>query len=241
MITVNGHKITPTIFPDKTSQVWKIPDLVNKCKIIWEFEEEREIIDLLSLYKLLGSMGKEIVIHIPYLPYGRQDKEIDNYETFNLKVFEDIISLMDCKIWTLDCHGKPPRGVSNFNPIGHIHAAVKEADADIIIYPDQGAYNRYHEFMGRFPYTFCEKTRDPMTGEINGLIVRKSSFTGYHRPIIVDDICDGGRTFIEVAKQVAPICPDLHLYVTHGIFSKGLAPLREAGIKRIFTHKGEVK
>jgi hypothetical protein len=33
----------------------------------------------------------------------------------------------------------------------------------------------------------------------------------------------------------------VHLYVTHGIFSRGLAPLRESGIKRIFTHKGEEK
>jgi len=33
---------------------------------------------------------------------------------------------------------------------------------------------------------------------------------------------------------------DVALYVSHGIFSKGLEPLREGGIKRIFTKDGEV-
>ena len=33
---------------------------------------------------------------------------------------------------------------------------------------------------------------------------------------------------------------DVHLFCTHGIFSKGLQTLRDSGIKRIFTHRGEV-
>ena len=33
---------------------------------------------------------------------------------------------------------------------------------------------------------------------------------------------------------------EVHLYVTHGIFSKGLSVLRSSGIKRIFTKDGEV-
>lgn len=58
---------------------------------------------------------------------------------------------------------------------------------------------------------------------------------------IVDDICDGGRTFIEAAKLLQRLEPkEIHLYVSHGIFSKGLKVLTEAGISKIFTHKGEV-
>jgi ribose-phosphate pyrophosphokinase len=239
MITVNGHKITPTIFPDKTSQVWKLPDLPSKCTILWEFEEEREIIDFLSVYKLLENLDKIINIEIPYLPYARQDKKISNETTFNLSVFEDILGLINCPISTIDCHGRSPGNVMSFFPIKEIQDAIFESQADILIYPDEGATVRYRQGLPNYPYVLCEKTRDHLTGDINGVIVRKSALTGYHRPLIVDDICDGGRTFIEVAKQVAPICPELSLYVTHGIFSKGLAPLREAGIKRIFTRKGE--
>lgn len=47
--------------------------------------------------------------------------------------------------------------------------------------------------------------------------------------LIVDDICDGGGTFIEVAKAYKEKYPkiDLGLYVTHGIFSKGFAELQK--------------
>jgi len=59
----------------------------------------------------------------------------------------------------------------------------------------------------------------------------------------VDDICDGGRTFIESAGLLREAYPeaDIHLYVSHGIFSKGTDVLFDAGIKTIHTIKGEVK
>ena len=43
--------------------------------------------------------------------------------------------------------------------------------------------------------------------------------------IIVDDICDGGRTFIELGKIIRKDYDRLILCVTHGIFSKGVEPL----------------
>jgi ribose-phosphate pyrophosphokinase len=42
--------------------------------------------------------------------------------------------------------------------------------------------------------------------------------------LIVDDICDGGATFIGIADAIHEKDPDadVRLYVTHGIFSKGI-------------------
>ncbi len=42
--------------------------------------------------------------------------------------------------------------------------------------------------------------------------------------LIIDDLCDGGATFIEEAKYLKKLFPDkkLHLYVTHGLFTKGV-------------------
>jgi ribose-phosphate pyrophosphokinase len=41
---------------------------------------------------------------------------------------------------------------------------------------------------------------------------------------MVDDICDGGRTFIELAKELRGMGAEkVHLYVTHGFFTKGLS------------------
>ena len=58
--------------------------------------------------------------------------------------------------------------------------------------------------------------------------------------LIVDDICDGGKTFELLAEQLySNGAEEVNLFVTHGLFTKGLRPLKNAGIKRIFTNKGE--
>ncbi len=45
--------------------------------------------------------------------------------------------------------------------------------------------------------------------------------------VVVDDICDGGATFIALAQVIKVAQPDttIDLYVTHGIFSKGVDEL----------------
>ena len=52
---------------------------------------------------------------------------------------------------------------------------------------------------------------------------------------MVDDIFDGGRTFVELAKLILPMEPErLELYVTHGIFSKGYDEITQY-YDRIYT------
>jgi len=45
--------------------------------------------------------------------------------------------------------------------------------------------------------------------------------------LIVDDICDGGGTFIGLGEAIKKINPSakLELFVTHGFFTKGLDKL----------------
>jgi len=60
MIYLNGQPIEVTIFPDKTSQVWKIPEhfFSYKNEITWEFESESEFIHLAQLVALLKTYQK---------------------------------------------------------------------------------------------------------------------------------------------------------------------------------------
>jgi ribose-phosphate pyrophosphokinase len=69
---------------------------------------------------------------------------------------------------------------------------------------------------------FCEKQRDPSTGKIYQTNVLSGDLTG-RCAVITDDICDGGYTFIKIAEQLrAKNVERIVLFVTHGIFSKGL-------------------
>jgi ribose-phosphate pyrophosphokinase len=106
-----------------------------------------------------------------------------------------------------------------------------------LCYPDKGALIKYKD-MYNFPYIYGNKTRDQETGHI--LDYQLVGDCDGQRVLIVDDICDGGMTFQLLARDLlAAGAKEVNLFVSHGIFSKGLKPLREAGIKNIYTKEGE--
>lgn len=247
MISLNGYKIVPTIFPDKTSQVWKIPQeyLSPVSHIIWEFENEAELIHLAQLQFLLKEINRFTILEIPYLPYARQDKCITNDATFALQPFARIIAGMDFnKIVTFDAHSKvfgQMMDSENIEPTDEINAAIKKTNSALIGYPDGGAWLRYSHLLNR-EYICAEKKRDPRTGWITELTIKNQTDDFKERSVlIVDDICDGGATFIMFAKLLYKQgASEVSLYTSHGIYSKGIQVLKDAGITRIFNRKGEV-
>lgn len=254
MITVKTEKsefvLKPTIFPDKTSQVWKLPEEILTSKeflITWNFEEEREIMDLYSLHSLLPDF-RRVWLHLPYLPYGRQDKLVGNDRTFNLTVFADLINALKLdRVTTVDAHN-PARFERLFNqsenmaPYRSQLKAVEEFQPTFFVFPDKGAMERYEASFLTHPDTriYFDKVRDQSTGQITGLTMNaKRLFYERDRLLIIDDICDGGATFIGVAKELRKIIPNQYLkiglFVTHGIFSRGRQHLLDNGIDEIYT------
>lgn len=257
MIKLFNEEIKPTIFPDGTSQIWKLPkhviELIGELSYItvrWEFENEAELFHVIQLAELITNINVDstLILCCPYLPYGRQDKEVDNESTFALTVFCCLITGYYDKLITVDAHNPKAKAFSNLlcfeniNPIDEIRHAVDKSRSDLICAPDIGASTRYDIKF----HLVMKKVRDQSTGEIVGLdldldksidpgeIVGKSV-------ILVDDICDGGRTFIEASKVLYQHgASAVNLYVSHGIFSKGLKPLYDSGIVKIYTKDGYV-
>lgn len=88
-----------------------------------------------------------------------------------------------------------------------------------ILLPDEGA-GRYNLDRFNLPILRCEKKRDAGTGKLSGFVVPNITT---RKALIVDDICDGGGTFIGIADSLnRRSVEELYLYVTHGIFSKGM-------------------
>jgi ribose-phosphate pyrophosphokinase len=243
------HVVTPTIFPDGTSQVWKLPAAMFEARdleITWNFDSEREIIDLLSLRRLLVS--QTWTLHIPFLPYARQDKNIDNTSTFNLVVIADLINSLGCqKVTAVDVHNPmwTAELIRNFEnvEVGAIHEHVaRRRDTHFIVWPDEGAADRYAKSAPNAAFVVCAKVRDQSTGAITGhkiLHTTQHNSLPPHNFLIVDDICDGGATFVSVAKLIRQEygleVNKLDLFVTHGIFSKGQQHLLDNGITNVFT------
>lgn len=229
------------MFSDHTSQVWKLPEELFSEKTIeieWEFQHEGEIMHLAQIRQLFSF--KDCYLYMSYLPYARQDKPINNLETFALLPFATIINHMNFKeVKVLDSHSIISEYVFNncinIKPIAYINKTLEIIKPDVICFPDEGAKDRY--FWITFPNkVFAEKTRNQLTGELTGCILHGD--VKDKSVLIVDDICDGGGTFINLANALQ-IASDVNLYVTHGIFSKGVKVLKDANIKRIFTKNGE--
>lgn len=237
-------KFEITKFPDGTSQVWKLQDDIDfdqyadEPVILWLFENESELMHVCQLAQLVQQHldTETCILRVPYLPYGRQDKDVDNKLSFALNTFKDI--LYNCnitRIETFDAHSKSDMVYedSTMLTVEDFHKSIL-VNKDVICYPDKGAAQRYGTY-GK-PVVYCEKVRDQLTGEITGLkVIADTDLTG-QSVIIIDDICDGGMTFIKVAEALKPFNPrQIDLAVSHGLFSKGQQVLKDAGISYIYT------
>lgn len=248
MIYLNGNPINITRFPDNTTQVWKLPDVVFSARtasIQWDFENEGEFMHLAQLKYLLDGCTDHIYTHlkISYLPYARQDKDVSNFATFALYPFAHLLnSLFFDRITVLDPHsGKANeliRKMETIQPSFSVANIFNETKMDLACYPDKGAFEKYTKIYD-FPHVYGEKVRNQLTGAIESYSLI-GNVEGKN-VLIIDDICDGGGTFILLAKDLYRAgANNVNLFVTHGIFSKGLTPIFDSGIDRIFTAKGEM-
>jgi ribose-phosphate pyrophosphokinase len=249
---VNSDKavtIKPTLFPDGTSQVWKLPSeflTLSSVLIEWKFQSEREIIDLYSLVELLGPSVTK-VLEVPFLPFARQDKIVSNDTTFNLKIFATLINNLNfSEVRTVDAHNPIAcklyiKHFVNYEPTAWQMATIKECKPDFLMFPDTGAKERYlHKMNVDIPIILCEKIRDQATGKVTSVIPHFLNYVTLKdnaNVLIIDDICDGGATFIDAAKALHDLnsTTKVNLFVTHGIFSKGKDHLLKNGINEIYN------
>lgn len=261
MIVISQNAITqivkPTLFPDGTSQVWQL-DLASfaaaPVNIVWQFECEAELIWVNQLISLLTASNIQIAeLFIPYLPYARQDKAISNSSTFAKQVFLSMLFTNQVsKVTTLDVHSRDDV-VASYSPAAYIAQAIAAFKPTVLVFPDASAYKRYAPIINinSFEVIVLDKVRNQATGQISALTLDASNTSASlvvaskaHRynMLIIDDICDGGATFINAAMYLHTHYQcQVALYVTHGIFSKGYEKMISAGISAFFTTQSLIK
>jgi len=253
MIELYGATYTSFKFPSGEINV-RIGNVYrSKIDIKFNFEKTEEIVELMLIvdaikrfypHKELG-LGKFI---LGYVPFGRQDRIMQNGESLSLKVFCDLINSMGFdKVLIQDAHSSVTTALLNNClecPQHHIFAYYLMNMQDFyLISPDGGALKKIYNLakgVKCIDVIECSKNRDVTTGEITGVTVYKEDLYGKDC-VIVDDICDGGRTFIEIAKILKKKnCRKITLCVTHGLFTKGLEVF-DGLIDCIITNKGVIK
>lgn len=170
---------------------------------------------------------------MPYTMYARQDRACNKGEALGISVFGDIInSLGFSSVVVLDAHSmvtqaaiKRSHIVEQFDIFGGIKQSWREWT---IVAPDAGATKKCEDFAKRVGakgvLTF-NKVRDMETVEITSLVPNQPiEVNAGGKYMVLDDICDGGRTFVGVAEVIGSYDEDatIELAVTHGIFSYGV-------------------
>jgi ribose-phosphate pyrophosphokinase len=185
---------------------------------------------------------KDMELFIPYFPAARQDRVMIKGEPLSVKVYADIINTLQFnKVYVFDAHSEvTPALVNNCEVIPNhtfIDAVIKVIGNNVkLISPDGGALKKIYkvsEFLGGVEVVECSKSRDVKTGRLSGFKVYNEDLQGADC-LIVDDICDGGGTFVGLAEELKKKnAGKLYLAVSHGIFNKGFAVLD--CFEKIFT------
>lgn len=200
-----------------------------------------EFTTAMYLYDALRSQGaKPMKLVLPYLPGARQDRVNVGgdilFTAFSVAMDLDVREWK--KIIVLDPHS--PEIVSNIIlnlveqfPLTKVAEKCWQGYSGIIA-ADKGGKDRAEQFakaMGK-PIYYGGKSRDTDTGKLTGFTLEDIPWGGHF--LVVDDICDGGGTFIGLAEKIAEQGGYADLFVSHGIFAKGTKALKDA-YKSIYT------
>lgn len=204
-----------------------------------------DVMKLLLTVDALRRYGvKSVSLVMPYIPYARQDRVMVKGEPLSIKVFADLINSQNfTSVTVFDPHSEVAPALINNCIVLDNHNFVAEVIAGQmiqnykIISPDAGAYKKIFKLCQFIGYNddivLCNKIRDVSNGQIKSITVSTDDLKGMDC-IIVDDICDGGGTFILLAEELKKRnAGKIYLIVSHGIFSKGMDVF--TNIDHVFT------
>lgn len=221
--------------------------------IVSRANNSSEVMRILMANDALKRMGFErIHLFMPYLPYARQDRVMNPGEALSIKVFADLINTCNFKrVMVLDPHSDVGMALVNnsvslsdlyYDYVRKVITYIVTTETSkkkkmVVISPDGGAYKKIYKTCENILYKgdliICNKHRDLETNSITGTVIGgnvKGKIC-----VIIDDICDGGRTFAELGKALKEKGAEkVFLIVTHGIFSYGEEQIKE-GVDHIWT------
>ncbi len=213
-----------------------VPKWCSSVRINSRCNSSEDVMRIIMTTDAIRRSGVKIIdLFIPYLPYSRQDRVCEKGEAFSLKVMCQLLeSCRFNKIYTYDNHSDVAEALLdnlyNYNNHSEVNGFMDSHSLRevLLIAPDAGAAKKA-QALCRNNYRFikvvqCNKQR--IAGKIE--VERIMEHIKGRVCVVVDDICDGGRTFIELAEKLKEsYAGDLYLFVSHGIFSAGFDQLKK--------------
>lgn len=240
-------KFDPATFVDLAVQLKA--GSIDVVTIYAKIKSSLDFLNLIFATHTLRQLDSDLKINLvmPYVWAARMDRIMDRKvknEPFALNIIASIINALNfSKVVVLDPHSDvTPALIHNVEIISqgiifeqfldvYKNRADKSRTELTGISPDAGAIKKCYDTAADAGFDGviinASKHRDVKTGAILSTTIPVTDLLGADC-VILDDICDGGRTFIELAKVLQKRnAGKLYLIASHGIFSNGLDLLLE--------------
>lgn len=229
-------KYTISHFPDGEVQITlgefsRKDEIEVKCRIT----SAEELFILMQVADILRRHGMRFSISIYYLMGMRMDRVMDFNRPFTLKMVVDILDSLCATSIAIFCpHSKVTTQlfrkteVVPLNPVEWMDEEKHFWDVYQVVLPDAGAAERYFDGNVPFDIIIGEKVRDVETGKILSIKVKNpEAIDGGWPLIMIDDLCDGGGTFVGLANAIREVEPDIeiNIAVNHMVNPKGIENL----------------
>lgn len=221
--------------------------------ITWNYQGDHEMMVVAQMVDAIrrNKSSNKIELKLPYLPYARQDRVCEEGESHALKVFANWLNGLQFEVvHILDPHSYVAEAVVDRMAVIPQEAGFRKFLAsklfipgerqgyDYLIAPDAGAAKKVQQCRAVQEACFGYAPEVIVANKIRkgGEVIVQLDCGGLEgkKICVVDDICDGGATFISLGKHIRSKCePEtLDLFVSHGIFSNLDNTIIMAGCER---------
>lgn len=213
-------------FPDGEKHL-KINKLDRKdtVEIICRITNSDELFLLMQLSDILNRQCVCVEkITIPYLMTMRCDRLFSFEQPFSLKIVADVVNSFKAKrVVIIEPHSNTCIDLIKNSKAENIIGKLPDYDF-IYCLPDKGAALRYGSNGFIHKPIICTKKRDVETGKLTGFEIEElGDYKEGSKIIVIDDLCDGGGTFIGIANKLRELNPQkLILSVTHAVQREGI-------------------
>lgn len=243
-----GHsRVAYKTFPDGELYL-RLPNRVSEPVLLVSTtypDQNRSLMELFLTLEYLSQKGvRGLYAVIPYVAYGRQDKEFLEGEVVSGRAVLRILKNLGLrKLFVVDMHSDKLVNefkdlVVNVLPAKTLASYVERAvrTPRIIVAPDVGASRRAEVIANllKCEYVVVSKFRDRITGEVSHRVPEGLSLEGFNA-VVVDDIISTGGTVANIVKHlIGNGVGEVHVIASHGLFvGDSLSKLSSSGVRKI--------
>ena len=238
---VGASVVEGTVFKDGCPNPRLDQGQLDQLTVAEKVSLKANVTDMTEMFKLILTVDAvrrvrpdvPLMLVLPYLPYARQDRVCNEGEANGISAFARVINSLDFQaVSLLDPHSDAAAAAINKCVVCDMAEILSDQrnlgwmdfSDTWFVAPDAGAVKRVKELAKKLDAAgviIASKERDTETMELTK--TKLDGDTKGRNILVIDDLCDGGRTFIALAKAIRENGnPEtLRLWVTHGIFSYG--------------------